>query len=568
MLKAYIINFLMIVILFSFQFPLYGTNWYVSPNGNDLNSGNLNSPFKSLKHAILKAEVGDIIELRNGIYTSDEIKIEIDNLTIRSYQSEWAIIKAPIDKGEEIASCLWYSNEKTRGGTLQRLEIIGGAFYGVKFESNWNWGLPNNQRSGASGIKLIQCKIHDTGRDCIKIAPGCNDISIISCEIYNSGIGPENSEQNGGPNAEGIDNVNGSRMMVQNCYFHDISTNGLYAKGGAVGCIIEGNLFRNMGEAGIGVGFYTDGEWFDENTNPKYYESINTIVRNNIVINTKHGGIVIVGAKGCKIYNNTIVTASLIYHAPLTFLSGEVGIDENITFHPVSSDLLIINNIFVDLSPSGDEDYTMLIRKNALEGNNVIDHNIYYKSNGKPILFDDGDWPVKKFNDWKARGYDTHGYQIDPLMNSEMNLASNSPAVDKGKFISELINDYDGKPRIGAIDIGANEFGNGTPLPLPPPSSVIGTGAQGITSAIDGKIINEPKVIYYPNPADKSVTINMSGCENCKFQLLDIAGNLVATSQDSVIQTEKLMEGFYFIKMMNSSNKISNSQKIIIYHPK
>ncbi|MBK8723674.1 MAG: right-handed parallel beta-helix repeat-containing protein [Saprospiraceae bacterium] len=145
---------------------------------------------------------------------------------------------------------------------------------------------------GVSGISIKKgCKIHDTGRDCIKITPGCNDIQIIDCEIYNSGVGPENLPVNGGPNAEGIDNVNGARMIVRNCYFHDISTNGLYAKGGSKGSIIENNLIRNVGDAGIGIGFYTDGEWFDPVSNPKYYESIQTIVRNNFIINSGGAGL-------------------------------------------------------------------------------------------------------------------------------------------------------------------------------------------------------------------------------------------------------------------------------------
>jgi hypothetical protein len=44
-------------------------------------------------------------------------------------------------------------------------------------------GLPT--RKGVSNITLRNCKIHDTGRDCIKIKPACNGIQIIACELYN-----------------------------------------------------------------------------------------------------------------------------------------------------------------------------------------------------------------------------------------------------------------------------------------------------------------------------------------------------------------------------------------------
>ncbi|MBL0020668.1 MAG: right-handed parallel beta-helix repeat-containing protein [Bacteroidetes bacterium] len=57
------------------------------------------------------------------------------------------------------------------------------------------------------------------------------------------------------PNAEGIDNVNGDGMVVRNCHIHHTSTSGVYAKGGADGCIIDENLIRETGEAGILLGF-------------------------------------------------------------------------------------------------------------------------------------------------------------------------------------------------------------------------------------------------------------------------------------------------------------------------
>jgi hypothetical protein len=50
-------------------------NWYAAPNGNDNNDGTLSSPFKTVDRAIEAANPGDIIELRNGNYTSGEIRV-------------------------------------------------------------------------------------------------------------------------------------------------------------------------------------------------------------------------------------------------------------------------------------------------------------------------------------------------------------------------------------------------------------------------------------------------------------------------------------------------------------
>lgn len=112
-------------------------------------------------------------------------------------------------------------------------------------------------------------------------------------------------------NAEGIDNVNGSNMTVRNCYFHDIATNALYAKGGAKDCIFEQNLIMNCGEGGLVAGYLdTDAEWFNTTSNPTYFESINIIIRNNIVVNTKWEGIGLYAALNAQVYNNTLINVA------------------------------------------------------------------------------------------------------------------------------------------------------------------------------------------------------------------------------------------------------------------
>jgi len=73
-------------------------------------------------------------------------------------------------------------------------------------------GLEGVDKRGVSNITIDSCKIHDSERDCIKITPNCDTILVCHCEIYNFGM-RDNS------NAEGIDNVNGDYMLIQNCIF-------------------------------------------------------------------------------------------------------------------------------------------------------------------------------------------------------------------------------------------------------------------------------------------------------------------------------------------------------------
>ncbi len=549
------------IILLSALLHLLGiisaATWYVAPNGNDNNAGSIAQPFKTITAAIEAASPGDIINLRNGNYISNEIRVTKSNLTIRSYPGEWAVITATTNV-EDIASCIWYSEPDVTGGTLERLEIVGGYYYGVSFETNWDWGGPANQRHGASNITIRYCKIHHTGRDCIKIKPGCNNIQILDCALYNSGIGSSNSPANGGPNAEGIDNVNGDGMVVRNCYIHDISTTGVYAKGGVKDCFIEENLIMNTGEAGILLGFYTDAEFFDQDgTNPAFYECQYSLARNNIILNTGGAGIGFFAARNCTAYNNTVVTASPQFHAPLFFSKGEIWIDDNTTLSPANLNIQAYNNIFVDKSGTGDEDYTVQIREGALTGTNLINHNIYQKTTGA-ASFDDGvSWPALTFSQWKSQlGFDAQSFEGNPGLNSQFHLNSGSLAIDAGKN-SPAVRDYDAQPRSGIPDIGADEFGNGIALQVPPPSNVFGTGANAVLTATQEQL-SGIAVVVSPNPASDYLLVKMDekiGTPTLTLTTLD--GKQMKTISGNKISTENLPNGLYLLVVSANGGQVS-----------
>lgn len=537
------------IALFAALNNLSAATWYVAPNGNDNNPGSLSAPFKTLPTAIEAASPGDVIELRNGSYTSNEIRVTKSNLTIRSYPGEWAVITAPTNL-EDIASCIWYNEPEVTGGTLERLEIVGGYYYGVSFETNWDWGKPT--RKGVSNITLRNCKIHDTGRDCIKIKPACNGIQIIGCELYNSGVGPSNSVANGGPNAEGIDNVNGDGMVVRNCYIHNISTSGVYAKGGVKDCIIEENLIYGVQEGGILMGFYTDAEFFDQDgTNPAFYECQYSLARNNIVYNTGGAGIGFFAARNCSAYNNTVVTGSGQFHAPLYFSPGDIWIDDNTTLTPACFNVQAFNNIFVDQSGTGDEDYTVQIREGALTGTNEINRNIYHKTSG-PASFDDGvSWPALSFAQWKSQmGFDANSQEANPLIDNNLHLQSNSPAIDAGQA-SPAARDYDTHPRSGSFDIGADEFGNGTPLQIPPPNGTFGTGADGgLTATFD--LFDEIKMTIYPNPANHEIRVEMEEKGAVLLTLYDKNGRPIKQVNGVNMAINGLSSGVYYLSIKTS----------------
>ncbi len=286
---------------------------YVSPSGNDTTAdGTIGNPFKTINAALAAAEPGDTVILRNGNYREEtDVRPRKMNITIKSKNGEWGVIDFSGRYTDDIIAVNF--DEDSGGGKLQCLEVVGG-FYAFSTQTRWDWGEAD--RSGSSDIIIEDSIIHGSGRDLIKIKPNSNNVTIRRNEIYDSGRNDSPTDCN----AEGIDNVNGDNMLVQNNYIHNICSTGVYCKGGATNCIIENNKIEKTGEAGILLGFDTSPEYFDLTVNPNYYENIGGIARNNLIIDTKASGIGMYASKDVQVYNNTLVNvANGEYHSAIYF---------------------------------------------------------------------------------------------------------------------------------------------------------------------------------------------------------------------------------------------------------
>ncbi len=391
---------------------------------------------------------------------------------MHSYTGEWAVIKA-VTNIEDVTNCVWFREPGTSNITLENLEIVGGYYYGIKFESDWDDDrtVPFDKKKGISNVKIINCKIHDTGRDCIKIAPGCKDIQVLNCEIYRSGIGPAN-----------VTAQNADRMIVRNCYFHDIATNGLYAKGGAKDCVFEQNLLMNIGEGGLVAGYLdTDNEWFNTASNPAYYESINIIIRNNIVINAKREGIGLYAAINAQVYNNTLVNVANDEGSSALIISrGEIYGTATGDKFPKCKDVKVANNIFVQSATAKGQ---MARLRGLPDGTNELSNNYYFKSGTVKFRIDKTEDDYTEFDgfaNWKTQSkLDAASTNADPKLDAQYHLATGSPCIGAGKILSELVDkDYDGGVRSSKWDIGTDQFNAGATLAVPPLSTVIGTGLK------------------------------------------------------------------------------------------
>lgn len=303
--------------------PTHAAEWFVSTTGDDdAGTGSIAAPFRTLNHvldpgsAIVSAN--DIVTLRgpigNNVYEECEVRLRMP-LTLRSHAGEMAHIRCDIDVIDSVAVQI---DPDASGSTLSRLEISGGYYYAVFLQTDWDQ-TGNPDGTGASNIVIEDCLIHDSGRDGIKITPKSNDVTIRRCEIRDTGAIYPPGTPGDEKNAEGIDNVNGARMVVEDSHIHDTATSGVYFKGGAADVIVQRNVVERTGAAGILVGFDTSPEFFDLDINPDYYEAVRGIVRNNIVRDTVYAGIGLYAAQDALVANNTLQRTATDGQAALYF---------------------------------------------------------------------------------------------------------------------------------------------------------------------------------------------------------------------------------------------------------
>ena len=408
---------------------------YVSPTGNDSTAdGSKDKPYKSINTALRAADPGDTIILRGGTYKEGyNVRVQTSDITIKSAKGEWAVIDlTTFNPGRDEHSGVEFYPEDVNGGNvrnckLQAVEVKGG-FYAVSFDTKWEWGQAD--RSGASNIIIEDCVLHDSRNDTVKIKPGCDDITIRYCEIYNSGRAYVSYPDftSGERNSEGIDNVNGDNMWVHNNYIHDICSTGIYAKGGAKNCLIENNRIEKAFGAGIMVGFDTSPQYFDPD-NKQYYENISGVVRNNLIIHTGWEGIGFYGSKDAQVYNNTLVDVNYLqnYHSAiyfgLTYQDWEsyakrpANINPNIHHNIVSQPATFTKRPMIEIRLSSD-----LGGMSALSGKPTMANNCYFIAGGKTAEFLDSrtDSNLRmNLAAWKTHiGTDTTSIEVNPGLDS------------------------------------------------------------------------------------------------------------------------------------------------------
>jgi hypothetical protein len=417
---------------------------YVSPGGSDASAtGTADAPFFSINAALASAQPGDTILLRGGTYREGvNVRVRIPNITIRSAPGEWAVIDlTEHEPGADEDSGVYFDVDAS-GGRLQGVEVMGG-FYAVCMETKWNWG-GDDDWVAACGVIIEDCILHDSKYDVVKVKPNCDDITIRFNEIYNSGRAETDSPGwlYGEVNAEGIDNVNGDRMTVQNNYIHDIGGNGIYAKGGATDVLIENNVIERICGAGLIVGFDTSPDFFDLTVNPEYYENIRGVYRNNLIMDTGWEGIGLYGSKDAQVYGNTLINVDNgpgRYHSAIYFGLTYQDWDDH-AGRPANVNPDIHHNIVCQ--PSGFDRPMVEIRfanelggLSALNGDPMMHDNCYYIASRTALFADyrpDSLLENAGLPAWQSHiTGDTGSIEADPMLDADF-MPGNALCADRG----------------------------------------------------------------------------------------------------------------------------------------
>jgi hypothetical protein len=271
-------------VIFSFN-PTYAAakNYYVAINGSDADEGSENSPFRTIKRAIVSANGGDIIYVKAGTFHEGNIEITKKTTSMTNYL------------------CI---------RNLSNAEVI------IDHDGvDYAWWIQNQSFIELNGL-IIQ-----NAKEGITILGDCKNIVVKNCSIRNIenrgifvnagnyegypeyGLITENDFYNNGVDTVGADislSIRTTNFTISHNKIHG-NVDGIVMAEASTGNIIEYNeIFNHTQEDGIDIKY----SYARTATARDQYN----IVRNNVIYgNIEQTGITVqIGTRNVKIYENEI----------------------------------------------------------------------------------------------------------------------------------------------------------------------------------------------------------------------------------------------------------------------
>ena len=467
LIKICFMLFIYLLLIFGYSAKAQtGNSYYVSPTGSDVTGdGSSGNPWGTIQYGIDNLGTGDTLILKDGTYYPDRrIRIYRGGIpeawnTLRAEHKWGAKIIVPTNDSVNFYAGIGIGNWSGEFGAW-----VNGSFYfiidGIEVQGGYDHAI---QATAGQNIIIRNCKFHASGRDAIKINSGVGravNVTIENNEIYNTGVRDST-------NCEGIDATSTDYLTIRNNHIHDIPRWGLYIKKGSEHALVENNIIHDINYGGISLGEST--------------VCYDCIARNNILYNIGYACLQGQGAKDSGFYHNTCYNVTTqgwggLRAARAETLDGARSGDtvkecENLVF---KNNIIVINSDSNRMFHATDPSFQNIDEL-------TLDNNLYYNLDPSQLFYvryhshDEyslADWQTwsqqrslseggsGKIQDEKSFYDDPLFVSTDPSSPDFLKLSSNSPAIDAGADLSEILYDYNGieRPKYTGWDIGAHEY--------------------------------------------------------------------------------------------------------------
>lgn len=565
---------LSIVLLLSSIITFGQTNYYVSPTGNNSNTGTQAMPWQTIQYSLNQLSTNDTLNLLTGTFT-EKISIPASNIYVRNYLSNTPVIDATGIATQDAIIAI--SNKSNI--TISGIE------------------LKNNIQNDAQGIL-----IDGSG----------SDITIKNCIIHDIHFSSNISDPvSASTNAQGII-VYGTNattaitnLKIQNNQLYDCRlgySEGIAVNGNVDGFEVTGNTVYNLTNIGIDVIGH-------EGTcpNPANDQARNGLVKNNVThlclsVYASSGGIYIDGGKVITVENNTsyrngygievgcenvgkttdaiIIRNNIFYDNEICAIALGGFAYPSISGKVINSTVRNNTCYYNDYSNSGNGELYLSYSESS-----IIENNIFYTTSQNILSYAELTQPSLVFNyniiycqsgassltvDWNGSTYTGYStfvsgsstnansifanpqFVLATITNPDFHLITNSLTINAGNpsfvpSVSEI--DMDGELRAnGIVDCGADEY-------------------YATTGLIENTSTNQ--YALYPNPFSTQTTLQSENLfKDATLTVYNSFGQQVKqikniSSQTILLNRENISSGLYFIQL-TQGNKIIMNDKLII----
>jgi parallel beta-helix repeat protein len=442
---------------------------YVSLSGNNANAGSQAAPFRTLTWAGVKANAGDTVYVRGGVYNETvnitSIGTAAAPIRISSYPGEKAIYD-----GTGLNTTVLFSLNATEYVEASGFEVRNASNIAVSGWMTKHTTFSNNV-------------VHDARRNGIYFgydSPGMSsDATIEGNQVYNCVLeNTAHAMQGGWASTVSIHHTERARVADNKIWNNDgeaiavILSNNVtvtgnenydnYSQGvyldNARNNVVDGNLIYSTGNTRYfrdgypGMGIAIANEFYDY-ANPS---SDNTII-NNIIVNTRWGFLYgnFEAGGGLK---NTIIANN-------TFYKSSTGLIE--IWQDTHANSVVENNVFYQVGGTGVA---------ALQGSGVtFRNNLWYGGTPTGATAGVGDiYGNPAFAN--AGGSKAADYKLTPT----------SMAIGKALDLSSLVkSDYFGSARLAPFDLGAHQLSSGIADSIAPSAPVLLRAVSGTATRVD-----------------------------------------------------------------------------------